>query len=206
MNTDQGGAGVTNYLHFDTLYATDRGRNHLASGGYGNWEYVDDNGALLITLQPGIAFHDGEPLDAERLQWWFERNLGRAEYNPDYVSGIGARMSFVGDLQVVDDLSLHVTMDPPNVNAPEQTGGANTLVAPRDYIVEHGDQHFARNPVGFGPYTFVSFTPDQELVSERWDDWFFPNPADEGPFHYYGNWAKTVTARYFPEESGRIAA
>ena len=206
VNTDQGGAGVTNYLHFDTLYATDRGRNHLASGGYGNWEYVDDNGALLITLQPGIAFHDGEPLDAERLQWWFERNLGRAEYNPDYVSGIGARMSFVGDLQVVDDLSLHVTMDPPNVNAPEQTGGANTLVAPRDYIVEHGDQHFARNPVGFGPYTFVSFTPDQELVSERWDDWFFPNPADEGPFHYYGNWPKTVTARYFPEESGRIAA
>ena len=206
VNTDQGGAGVTNYLHFDTLYATDRGRNYLASGGFANWEYVDDNGAMLITLQPGIAFHDGEPLDAERLQWWFERNLGRAEYNPDYVSGIGARMSFVGDLQVVDDLSLHVTMDPPNVNAPEQTGGNNTLVAPRDYIVEHGDQHFARNPVGFGPYTFVSFTPDQELVSERWDDWFFPNPADEGPFHYYGNWAKTVTARYFPEESGRIAA
>ena len=206
VNTDQGGAGVTNYLHFDTLYATDRGRNYLASGGFGNWEYVDDNGALLITLQPGIAFHDGEPLDAERLQWWFERNLGRAEYNPDYVSGIGARMSFVGDLQVVDELSLHVTMNPPNVNAPEQTGGANTLVVPRDYIVEHGDQHFARNPVGFGPYTFVSFTPDQELVSERWDDWFFPNPADDGPFHYYGNWAKTVVARYFPEESGRIAA
>ena len=205
-NTDQGGAGVTNYLHFDPLYATDRGDNNLASGGFADWEFVDDNGALLITIQPGIAFHNGEPFDAERLQWWFERNLGRADYNPDYVSGIGARMSFVGDIQVVDDLSLHLTMDPPNVNAAEQAGGGDSLVAPRDYIVEHGDEHFARNPVGLGPYTFVSFTPDQRLESERWDDWYFPNPADEGPFHYYGNWAKTVIARYIPEESARIAA
>ena len=206
VNTDQGGAGVTNYLHFEPIYATDRGRNFLASGGYANWEFVDDNGAFLITIQPGIAFHNGEPLDAERLQWWFERNLGRAEYNPDYVSGIGARMGFVGDIQVVDDRSLHLTMNPPTVNAPEQTGGSNSLVVPRDYVVEHGDEHFARNPVGFGPYTFVSFTPDQRMESERWDDYFFPNPADDGPFNYYGNWAKTVVARYFPEESGRIAA
>ena len=206
VNTDQGGAGVTNYLHFDPIYATDRGRNHIASGGYANWEFVDDNGAMLITIQPGVTFHDGEPFDAERLQWWFERNLGIADYNPDYVSGIAARIGFIGDMQVVDDLSLHITMDPPSVNAPEQTGGGNSHVAPRDYIVEHGDEHFARNPVGFGPYTFVSFTPDQRMESERWDDWYFPNPADEGPFNYYGNWAKTVIARYIPEESSRIAA
>ena len=206
VNTDQGGAGVTNYLHFDPIYATDRGRNHIASGGYANWEFVDDNGAVLITIQPGVAFHDGEPFDAERLQWWFERNLGIADYNPDYVSGIAARIGFIGDMQVVDDLSLHITMDPPSVNAPEQTGGGNSHVVPRDYIVEHGDEHFARNPVGFGPYTFVSFTPDQRMESERWDDWSYPNPADEGPFNYYGNWAKTVIARYIPEESARIAA
>ncbi|MXY79665.1 MAG: ABC transporter substrate-binding protein [Chloroflexi bacterium] len=206
VNTDQGGAGVTNYLHFDPLYAIDRGRNHLASGGYANWEYVDDNGALLITVQPGVTFHDGEPLDAERVQWWFERNLGIADYNPDYVSGIAARIAFIGDMKVVDDLTLHMVMDPPSVNAPEQTGGGNSHVVPRDYIVEHGDEHFARNPVGFGPYTFTSFTPDQRMESERWDDWFFPNPADEGPLNYYGNWAKTVVARYFPEESSRIAA
>ena len=97
-------------------------------------------------------------------------------------------------------------MDPPNVNAPEQTGGGNSLVVPRDYVVEHGDEHFARNPVGFGPYTFVSFTPDQRLESERWDGYYFPNPADEGPFNYYGNWAKTVIANFYPEESARIAA
>ena len=79
-------------------------------------------------------------------------------------------------------------------------------MTPRDYIVDNGDEFFARNPVGTAPYTFVSFTPDQEMVSERWDDWFFPNPSDEGPHDKYGNWAKTVTARYFPEESTRIAA
>ena len=154
----------------------------MASGGYADWEFVDQNTAAQLTLQPGVFFHNGEPLNAERLKWFYERNLGIAEYNPDYVSGIRARIAFIDDLQVVDDLTLRVGMDPPSVNMPEQLGGGNTPVTPRDYIVENGDEFFARNPVGIGPYTFVSFTPDQEMVSERWDDWFFPNPADEGPF------------------------
>ena len=206
-NTDQGGAAVTNGLHFDPIFAMDKGRQFIASGGYADWEFVDQNTATLLTLQPGVTFHNGEPLDAERLKWFYERNLGIAEYNPDYVSGIRARIAFIDDLQVVDDLTLRVGMDPPSVNMSEQLGGANTAVTPRDYIVDNGDEFFARNPVGTGPYTFVSFTPDQEMVSERWDDWFFqPNPSDTGPHDKYGNWAKTVTARYFPEESTRIAA
>ena len=206
-NTDQGGAAVTNGLHFDPIFAMDKGRQFIASGGYADWEFVEQNTAALLTLQPGVTFHNGEPLDAERLKWFYERNLGIAEYNPDYVSGIRARIAFIDDLQVVDDLTLRVGMDPPSVNMSEQLGGANTAVTPRDYIVDNGDEFFARNPVGTGPYTFVSFSPDQEMVSERWDDWFFqPNPSDTGPHDKYGNWAKTVTARYFPEESTRIAA
>ncbi len=206
VNTDQGGAAVTNSLHFDPVFAHSKGSQWLATGGYADWEFVDQNTAAQLTLQPGVFFHNGEELNAERLKWFYERNLGIAEYNPDYVSGIRARIAFIDDLQVVDDLTLRVGMDPPSVNMPEQLGGGNTPVTPRDYIVDNGDEFFSRNPVGIGPYTFVSFTPDQEMVSVRWDDWFFPNPADEGPHDKYGNWAKTVTARYFPEESARIAA
>ena len=206
VNMDQGGAAVTNTLHFDPPFAHDKGRQWLASGGYVGWEFVDQNTAALLTVQPDVFFHNGEQLNAERLKWFYERNLGIAEYNPDYVSGIRARMAFIDDLQVVDDLTLRVGMDPPSVNMPEQLGGGTIWLTPRDYIVDNGDEFFARNPVGTGPYTFVSFTPDQEMVSVRWDDWFFPNPADEGPHDKYGNWVKTVTARYFPEESARIAA
>ena len=206
VNTDQGGAAVSNLLHFDPVFATGRGRNHLATGGVADWEFVEQNTAFLITMQPGVTFHNGEQLNAERLQWFFERNLGLAEYNSTFVSGIMSRLAWISDMQVVDDLTLRLGMDPPNVNAPEATGGGSTEVVPRDYIVENGDEHFARNPVGTGPYTFVSFTPDQEMVSERWDDWFFPSPADEGPHDKYGNWTKTVVARYIPEESARIAA
>ena len=206
VNMDQGGAAITNTLHFDPPFAHDKGRQWLASGGYVGWEFVDQNTAALLTVQPDVFFHNGEQLNAERLKWFYERNLGIAEYNPDYVSGIRARMAFIDDLQVVDDLTLRVGMDPPSVNMPEQLGGGTIWLTPRDYIVDNGDEFFARNPVGTGPYKFVSFTPDQEMVSVRWDDWFFPNPADEGPHDKYGNWVKTVTARYFPEESARIAA
>ena len=206
VGTNQGGATITNQLHFHPPLGTDRGHNYLQSGGLVGYEFVEQNTAFLMTVQPGISFHNGEPFDAERLKWFYERTLGLAEYNPDYQGAVASRIRFVDDLRVVDDLSLRVGMDPPNVDAAEALGGDNQWVTPRDYIVENGDEHFARNPVGFGPYKFVSFTPDQEMVSTRWNDYFFPSPADENGTMYYGNWAKTVTARYFPEESARIAA
>ena len=204
--TNQGGATITNQLHFHPPLGTDRGHNYLQSGGLVGYEFVEQNTAFLMTVQPGISFHNGEPFDAERLKWFYERTLGLAEYNPDYQGAVASRIRFVDDLRVVDDLSLRVGMDPPNVDAAEALGGDNQWVTPRDYIVENGDEHFARNPVGFGPYKFVSFTPDQEMVSTRWNDYFFPSPADENGTMYYGNWAKTITARFYPEESARIAA
>ena len=139
---------------------------------------MDQNTAFLITMQPGVTFHNGEPLDAERLKWFYERNLGIAEYNPDLRERYHARASpLSSDLQVVDDLTLRVlAWTRPTSTRRRQLGGASTAVTPRDYIVDNGDEHFARNPVGTGPYTFVSFTPDQEMVSERWDDWFFAQP------------------------------
>ena len=206
VGTNQGGATITNQLHFHPPLGTDRGHNYLQSGGLVGYEFVEQNTAFLMTVQPGISFHNGEPFDAERLKWFYERTLGLAEYNPDYQGAVAARIRFVDDLRVVDDLSLRVGMDPPNVDAAEALGGDNQWVTPRDYIVENGDEHFARNPVGFGPYKFVSFTPDQEMVSTRWNDYFFPSPADENGTMYYGNWAKTITARFYPEESARIAA
>ncbi len=206
VGTNQGGATITNQLHFHPPLGTDRGHNYLRSGGLVGYEFVEQNTAFLMTVQPGISFHNGEPFDAERLKWFYERTLGLAEYNPDYQGAVASRIRFVDDLRVVDDLSLRVGMDPPNVDAAEALGGDNQWVTPRDYIVENGDEHFARNPVGFGPYKFVSFTPDQEMVSTRWNDYFFPSPADENGTMYYGNWAKTITARYYPEESARIAA
>ena len=87
-NTDQGGAAVTNTLHFDFPFAHDKGRQWLASGGHVGWEFVDQNTAAVLTVQPDVFFHNGEQLNAERLKWFYERNLGIAEYNPDYVSGI----------------------------------------------------------------------------------------------------------------------
>ena len=77
-------------------------------------------------MQPGVFFHNGEELNAERLKWFYERNLGLAEYNPDYVSGSAPGSAFIDDLQVVDDLTLRVGMDPPSVNMPERWAAATS--------------------------------------------------------------------------------
>ena len=70
VNMDQGGAAVTNTLHFDPPFAHDKGRQWLASGGYVGWEFVDQNTAALLTVQPDVFFHNGEQLNAERLRFY----------------------------------------------------------------------------------------------------------------------------------------
>ena len=199
----QGGNSASNRTHFRGLFAERDIFVHLPEGGFASYEFADNNSQFVIELQPGITFHNGEPLDAEHLAWYYERSLGRAEYNPDFQSANDARGAWMGDITIVDDLTVSVGMDPPFVNAPQASGGAEWAPVPKFYIVENGDDHFATNPVGTGPNQFVSWIPDQEIRSTRFEDFFFPRDYE---FAFRAGWVKDLVARFFPEEQSRAAA
>ena len=199
----QGGNSASNRTHFRGLFAERDIFVHLPEGGFASYEFADNNSQFVIELQPGITFHNGEPLDAEHLAWYYERSLGRAEYNPDFQSANDARGAWMGDITIVDDLTVSVGMDPPFVNAPQASGGAEWAPVPKFYIVENGDDHFATNPVGTGPNQFVSWIPDQEIRSTRFEDFFFPRDYE---FAFRAGWVKDLVARLFPEEQSRAAA
>ena len=151
-----GGQGASNNRNFSQFFEYNPGRVIQSSGGFANFEFVDNNSGLVITVNPGATFHNGEALDAEAVQFNFERALGRAEYNPDFQGANSARAGWMGDIEVIDASSLRIGMDPPFIDAPEQSGGINYALVPKQYVIENGDAHFANNPVGHGPYQFES--------------------------------------------------
>ena len=79
----------------------------------------------------------------------------------------------------------------------------NQQIVPKDYITEKGDAYFAENPVGTGPFKFVSANLSEEVVMERYDDYYGGSPDLEpvGPAP-----AKRVIFKIIPEPSSRIAA
>ena len=198
-----GGQGANNNLHFAALGAYNSGRQLQPTGGFGDWEFAENNSVFRWRVKQGVTFHNGEPLNAEALKFYWERILGRAEYNPDFQSSLRARAGWMADITVVDDHTVEIAMDTPFVDAPEQSGGINFGLLPMQYIIDNGDDHFANNPIGCGAYKFVSWVPDQEIRSERFDEFAFPHDA---PHQWKAGWAKYITGRYFPEEQARAAA
>src|SRR5204862_1652154 len=54
--------------------------------------------------------------------------------------------------------------------------GAGWIV-PRKYVEKVGDEGFKKQPVGLGPYRFVSYTPGIELVMEAFEGYWRKVPA-----------------------------
>ena len=198
-----GGQGASNNLHFAALGAYNSGRQLQPTGGFGDFEFAENNSVFRWRVKPGVTFHNGEPLNAESVKFYWERILGRAEYNPDFQSSLNARASWMGDITAIDEYTVEIAMDPPFVDAAEQSGGINFGLLPMQYIIENGDDHFANNPIGCGAYKFMSWVPDQEIRSERFEEFAFDV---DGPYQWKAGWAKYITGRYFPEEQARAAA
>jgi peptide/nickel transport system substrate-binding protein len=77
-------------------------------------------------------------------------------------------------------------------------------IVPKAYIEEVGTQGFIENPVGTGPFRFVSAQPGyEEVVMERFDDYYGGSPelAPVGPAC-----AGTVVFSVNPEASTRVSA
>jgi peptide/nickel transport system substrate-binding protein len=199
----QGGQAANNNLHFDYLFAFNAG-SQTVPDGLASYQYMKDNTVFRIAAKPGVTFHNGEPLDAECMKFYFDRMLQRAAYNPAFVAAQKSRIDkWMGDIAIVDNLTIDIPLKIPFVFAPENTGGLNFSFTPRKYIIDNGDANFAKKPIGTGPMMFESFTPDQELKSVRFDKYFFPK---DYKYNYKPASVARITGRPIPEEQARMAA
>src|SRR3989442_10194369 len=71
--------------------------------------------------------------------------------------------------------------------------GAGWIV-PRKYVEKVGDEGFKKQPVGLGPYKFVSHTPGVELVMEAYEGYWRKAPS-----------VKRLVYKSVPEATTRLA-
>nr|WP_243752048.1 ABC transporter substrate-binding protein [Leucobacter weissii] len=128
----------------------------------------DDGGATFtVTLREGIAFTDGTPFDAEAVKFNWERIQ-----DPELGSASVGFASQVEEIEVVDDLTLKLTMTAPNPGFV-----SNFIVYAMQWIasptaLEKGTEEFNKNPIGAGPFTLESWTPNGVTKVVRNDDYW----------------------------------
>jgi peptide/nickel transport system substrate-binding protein len=193
MDPAKSAAGVDGYFTsqmFEMLVRPDpnlESVNWLAT----SWELteVDGKTVLDIVIRDDVTFHNGDPLTSADFEFSYQRQA-----NPE-ISKWPHLQKFVEEFEIIDDHHFRIHFSAPDSNY--VAGNLQLYAMPKKYIEEVGDEEFARNPVGTGPYKFVSFTPKEELKLEAYDGYW---NKEHRPT------VKTVTVKIIPEDLTRVAA
>ena len=142
---------------------------------------------FTFKLRQGVKFHDGAAFDAEAVKL----NLERIAAHENHLKR-QSLLAMLDHVEVVDPHTVTVVLKTPF--------GAfmNTIAHPA--LAMHSpasiqkSKDLSRTPVGTGPFTFVSWTPDT-VKAQRFPD------------YWRSGWPKvnSVTIRSVPENGARIA-
>jgi len=143
------------------------------------WEYKGNN-AWRFYLRNGVKFHNGKEFTAEAVKQTLEQ-----EIRP---SGKSILKIEEGSVKVVDKYTVDIVTTEPNMRVPE------ILAHPLHGIRAPGSDS-VKNPTGTGPFRFVGYEKDKELVVERNPDyWGTPSRLDK------------VVFKYIPDHNTRLMA
>lgn len=136
-----------------------------------SWEVGDDGLTWTFHLREGVTFHDGTPWDADAAIYNLERYLNAD--HPFFSEDIDALMGYwligAASFSKIDDMTIEIVTDGPYAFL-----GEDLVLVPfasPTALEEMGPEEFGRNPVGTGPFRFVSVS-DSELVLERNTDYW----------------------------------
>lgn len=131
-----------------------------------SWITSDDGLETTFTLKPDIRFHDGTPLDASAVKWFYD--MAR---DPEGEHAFSTSYEAVSDIQVVDDLTVTFTFSTPFVGFLETIASSFAgLISPTAYE-DAGDQYGVSVVIGSGPFKLSEWTPNDTMVVERYEEY-----------------------------------
>jgi peptide/nickel transport system substrate-binding protein len=150
--------------------------------------HYDDPTHLVLTLRPGVTFHDGEPLDAEAARYSLNRHLTLAG------SMRAGEVNAIQSIEVVDKLTLRLTLKAPAAQLIAQLSDrAGIMMSPK--AAEAAGRDFGLHPVCAGAFAFDSRVVQDRIVLKR-----FPAYWNAANIHF-----DSVTYRPFRDPSVRLS-
>lgn len=150
-----------------------------------SWEMPDDL-TYIFHLRKGVKFHNGEEMKAEDVVFSFDR----ARVSPPVAHIFGGIKE--GSFETPDDYTVKFQLQSPNTAFMKCLAHASGFIVSKKAVEEVGEKEFSQNPCGTGPFKFVSWKKNNEMVFERFDD-FWGEPAAY----------KTLILRVIPEATNR---
>ncbi len=137
-----------------------------------DWEWISDT-KIRFKLREDVKFHTGNPFNAEAVKWNIERYTDPDDPNVCY----GLVGKLIKDVIIEDKYTVVIELEEPF--APFLSLSSSTGAVPmRDpkAVEELGNDKFAQNPSGTGPFRFEEWVRGEYLLLERNDDYWGKAP------------------------------
>jgi peptide/nickel transport system substrate-binding protein/oligopeptide transport system substrate-binding protein len=148
------------------------------------WEGSRDGRTWTFALRQGVKFHNGREVTAQDVVYSFMRLLDSTKPLPvaqlfQHIQGAkefrAGKTPSVRGLQARDRYTFHMVLEEPLAPLLTVLGFANTAVVPQEEVEKpRGD--FEHAPVGTGPFKFVRWQPNQEIVLAANDHYYEGRP------------------------------
>jgi peptide/nickel transport system substrate-binding protein len=162
-----------------------------------------DNLTLEVRLRQGVKFHDGVEMTADDVVFTFERIIGEngIEYPEPHTSARKGLIAQLQSIEKVDEYTVVMHFSDPWPAAMQML--VHQQIVPQHYLEKVGTEGFISHPIGTGPFRFVSAQGLDEVVMERFDDYWGGAP-DLEPME--PACVRQVIFRVISEGSTRVAA
>jgi peptide/nickel transport system substrate-binding protein len=184
---------------FDSLLTIDKDGN-LYPGLATEWEPNDDYSEFTFGLRDNVTFHDGTPFKADAVKASFDHIMSDAVLESGGKSLLTDH-KYVGT-DVVDDYKVKVKFEAPYPLF-LRDAARQWLAISSPAALEKSGADYGRNPVGTGPFKFVQWDAQSQIVLEKNPDY---NWGPEFASHQGPASLDQVVFRILPEAATRLTA
>lgn len=128
-----------------------------------DFQISEDATTYTFTLREGVKFHDGSPVTAEDVKYSIDRCADTTNGDP-----LVAAYSDIQSVNILDEKTVEVVLDGPDTDF---------LAYMTNAVIPASNENPDTNPIGTGPYKYVSRSPQENFVVEKFDD-YWGTPAN----------------------------
>jgi len=137
-----------------------------------SWTVSDDGTQWTFKLREGVTFHNGDRFTAEDVVFTYQRSR-----NPE--NSLHSRVvANVKDVIAVDDHTVKFMLGEPQASflgkTLERSAGRAMAIVSRGALAAMGEAEYGLKAVGTGPFRVTAHTLGQDMVLERFDDYYDP--------------------------------
>ncbi len=126
----------------------------------GDYSISEDEKTYTFKIREGILFHDGSKVTAGDVKYSIEKCADAS--NGDALN-VAAAFSDIEAVNTPDDSTVEIVLKEKNTDFLSYLTVA---------VIPEGNKEPRTNPIGTGPYKYVSRSPQENIVMERFDDYW----------------------------------